>query len=102
MPLCYGNGTDCIRDSGTSFAAPIVGAIFNRIIEERLRVGKGPLGFLNPTLYQNPEAFTDVVEGGNGFCSPEDGFLCAPGWDPVTGLGTPQYEKLLDLFMNLP
>ena len=23
-------------------------------------------------------------------------------WDPVTGLGTPNYPKMLDLFMSLP
>lgn len=26
----------------------------------------------------------------------------ALGWDPVTGLGTPNYPKLLDVFLNLP
>lgn len=24
------------------------------------------------------------------------------GWDPVTGLGTPEYSKLLDLYTRLP
>ena len=37
---------------GTSSATPIVAALFNRIIEDRLRTGKGSLGFLNPTLYK--------------------------------------------------
>lgn len=106
MPICWGNTsivpTYCNRGGGTSFATPIVASIFNRIIEERLRVGKGPLGFVNPVLYQHPETLTDVTTGGNGVCSPADGFECARGWDPVTGLGTPQYSKLLDVFTNLP
>ena len=35
-------------------------------------------------------AFTDVTAGNNayGACS---GFDCAPGWDPMTGLGTPNF-----------
>lgn len=65
---------------GTSASTPIVAALFNRIIEERLRVGKGPVGFVNPTLYQHPEALNDVVHGKNGFCCKDCGFEAAPGW----------------------
>jgi tripeptidyl-peptidase-1 len=35
---------------GTSAAAPVFGAILNRINEERLAVGKKTVGFVNPTL----------------------------------------------------
>ena len=80
---------------GTSASAPIVAALFNRIVEERLRVGKGPLGFVNPTLYQNPGVLNHIVEGNNRACRAK-GFDCAAGWDPVTGLGTPNYPKLLE------
>lgn len=67
-------------DDGTSASTPIVAALFNRIIEERLRVGKGPLGFVNPTLYKHSEALNDVVHGKNGYCHKDDGFAAAPGW----------------------
>ena len=89
---------------GTSFAAPLLAAIFNRINEERIRVGKRPVGFVNPTLYQHPELLNDIVSGHNpGWkCSRNYGFDCTAGWDPVTGLGTPNYPKLLELFMGLP
>lgn len=30
------------------------------------------------------------------------GFEAVKGWDPVTGLGTPNYPKMLELFMGLP
>jgi len=30
-----------------------------------------------------------------------DGFSAVKGWDPVTGLGTPDYDKLLSVFMAL-
>lgn len=48
--------------SGTSASAPIVAAIFNRIVEERIRRGKGPLGLVNPTLYKNPSALNECVQ----------------------------------------
>ena len=88
-------------NAGTSASAPIVASLFNRIVEERLRAGKGPLGFINPTIYSHPEALNDIVSGHNAACGTR-GFACAAGWDPVTGLGTPNYPKLLDLFIALP
>lgn len=84
---------------GTSAAAPVFAAMLTRINEERIDAGKPTVGFVNPTLYANPEAFHDITEGNNPGCN-TDGFKAAKGWDPVTGLGTPNYPKLLDLFMN--
>ena len=96
------NGNDFFRARGTSASAPIVAALFNRIVEQRLRAGKGPLGFVNPDLYQHPDVMNDITVGGNGYCLPKEGFECAPGWDPVTGWGTPNYPKLLEVFMQIP
>ncbi|KAI1868901.1 hypothetical protein JX265_006880 [Neoarthrinium moseri] len=77
-------------------------AIFiNRINEERIAVGKGPVGFINPVLYEHPEVLNDITNGTNPGCGTE-GFSAVPGWDPVTGLGTPNYPKMLDLFLSLP
>lgn len=86
---------------GTSASTPIVAALFNRIVEERMRAGKGSLGFVNPTLYKNPGVLKDILEGRNNV-NCRHAFMCAPGWDPVAGLGTPHNAKLLDLFMSLP
>jgi tripeptidyl-peptidase-1 len=30
------------------------------------------------------------------------GFQASKGWDPVTGLGTPNYPKMLEYFLGLP
>jgi len=66
-----------------------------------LNAGGAVLGFLNPWLYSeaNRESFNDVVVGSNGgegcFYKDAAGFTCEIGWDPATGLGTPNYEKLL-------
>ncbi|CEJ55182.1 hypothetical protein PMG11_01453 [Penicillium brasilianum] len=86
---------------GTSASTPIFAAIINRIIDERLAIGKGPLGFLNSVLYDNEWVLNDIVNGSNPGCGTE-GFRAAVGWDPVTGLGTPDYEKMLHLFLGLP
>ncbi|OAR01405.1 hypothetical protein LLEC1_04070 [Akanthomyces lecanii] len=87
---------------GTSESAPLVAAIFTRINEERIAAGKKPLGFVNPAIYQHPEIFNDITEGDQSLGGPNGdsqpsacgnkGFSAVAGWDPVTGLGTPNYE----------
>lgn len=113
---------------GTSAAAPTFAAIINRVNEERIAVGKKPVGFvsppsppsppclppkhlsranccvsvqLNPTLYAHPEMFHDITVGNNSGCG-TPGFYASKGWDPVTGLGTPNYPAILKQFMSMP
>lgn len=86
---------------GTSASAPTVAALINLLNEYRLEAGKGPIGFLNPAFYAHPEIFFDVTVGANPGCG-TNGFSCAPGWDPVTGLGTPNFPRMKELFMRLP
>jgi tripeptidyl-peptidase-1 len=86
---------------GTSASAPVLGSILTLINQERLKAGKSSIGFINPTAYAHPEVFTDVTTGNNGGCG-VDGWFAVPGWDPVTGLGTPNYPKMLELWMSLP
>jgi tripeptidyl-peptidase-1 len=54
---------DPILKGGTSMSTPLVAAIFTRINDERLAVGKSPIGFVNPTLYANPQIFNDITVG---------------------------------------
>lgn len=89
------------REGGTSASTPIFAAIINRINEERLAIGKKPVGFLNPTLYTHTHVLNDITNGTNPGCGTV-GFSAVKGWDPVTGLGTPNYPKMLDLWMELP
>ena len=98
-------GGKVITVGGTSAAAPAFAAIISLLNEARVAAGKPPMGFLNPFFYSIPEAFTDVTVGSNkrdrsGTPWPY-GFNCSKGWDPVTGLGTPQYDKLLAAAMAL-
>ena len=60
--------------------------------------GKPPMGFLNPFIYQNKAAFQDVTKGKNpGGLNKNYGFQAIPGWDPASGVGTPDYEALSKL-----
>jgi subtilase family serine protease len=64
------------------------------------------LGFVNPALYaiaQGPnyhQAFHDVTTGGNSVLWPTGvftGYTAGPGWDPVTGWGSPDAQYLVPL-----
>lgn len=86
--------------TGTSASVPVIGSIFTLINEARLNAGKSSIGFINPVLYANPGAFNDITSGNNNGCG-TSGFAAVEGWDPVTGLGTPDYPTLLRVFMDL-
>ncbi|KAK3642200.1 Tripeptidyl-peptidase sed1 [Elasticomyces elasticus] len=90
-----------IRIGGTSASSPAFASILTRINEERLAVGKKTIGFVNPVLYAHSEVLHDITVGNNSGCG-TPGFYASTGWDPVTGLGTPNYPKMVQLFMSLP
>ncbi|KAJ3798851.1 family S53 protease-like protein [Lentinula aff. detonsa] len=79
---------------GTSCASPIFASVIALINDRLVAAGKSPLGFLNPFLYANPSAFFDITTGDNPGCN-TNGFPARAGWDPVTGLGTPNFASLL-------
>lgn len=79
--------------AGTSASCPVVAGIISRLNAVRTASGKPPMGFLNPFIYQNPQAFNDVKDGKNNADGPH-GFTAVGGWDPATGFGTPNFEKL--------
>jgi subtilase family serine protease len=60
------------------------------------------LGLINPRLYalgadagQYPADFYDVTTGNNTADPNVPGYPATPGWDPITGLGTPNAAALL-------
>ncbi|KAJ7493844.1 family S53 protease [Mycena latifolia] len=81
---------------GTSCASPIFASIIALINDKLIAAGKPVLGFLNPFLYSpaGRAAFTDVTSGNNPGCN-TNGFSASVGWDPVTGLGTPNFDRLV-------
>jgi kumamolisin len=73
---------------GTSAVAPLWAALVARINQQ---MGK-PVGFLNPLIYAQAvetSGFHDITQGNNG------SFSAAQGWDPCTGLGSPDGARLL-------
>jgi tripeptidyl-peptidase-1 len=82
--------------AGTSASCPVVTGVFARLNDIRLAKGEKPLGFLNPFIYQNAAAFNDVTKGTNS-AGGKYGFTAAAGWDPATGVGTPNFEALSKL-----
>ena len=50
---------------GTSASSPAFSSMVSLLNEARLSAGKKPMGLLNPFLYQNVDAFTDVTVGSN-------------------------------------
>ncbi|KAH8991285.1 subtilisin-like protein [Lactarius akahatsu] len=92
----FHKGEEVITE-GTSCSAPIVSGIISLLNDHRLSQGKPPLGFLNPWLYGGGlNGFNDIVSGSNPGCN-TDGFSAVVGWDPVTGLGTPDFLRLMHI-----
>merc|ERR1719272_1500118 len=89
---------------GTSASAPTFAGMVALLNDALIQGGKKPLGLLNPFIYENAMAFTDVTIGwdkvGRGGGELAEGFNCSAGWDPVTGVGTPVFTKLLAAAMK--
>ena len=78
--------------AGTSASAPVFGAMVSLVNAARQAIGKPSLGWINPALYSLSHKFINDITSGDNTCSVEfcctNGFYAAPGWDPVTGLGS--------------
>jgi subtilase family serine protease len=66
------------------------------------QINGGGLGLINPALYEvasNPTSyandFYDVTVGNNTADPSVQGYPATQGWDPITGLGTPNAANLL-------
>ncbi|KAJ3996969.1 peptidase S8/S53 domain-containing protein [Lentinula boryana] len=86
--------------SGTSASSPTFAGIVALLNDARLHAGLPTLGFLNPLLYKRGmEALNDITIGNNPGCG-TSGFNATEGWDPVSGLGTPDFKKLEKVVME--
>jgi len=99
-----GGGQDhvLIGGGGVSVAAPLWAAVIALADQHAGR----HLGFVNPALYRigrsayYHQAFHDVITGNNTVTFPTQtitGYHAAPGWDPVTGWGSPNAQVLVPL-----
>ena len=87
---------------GTSAAAPLWAGVIALADQQ----AGHPLGFINPAIYaiaRGPayhQAFHDVTTGDNSVLWPTGvftGYQAGPGWDPVTGWGSPDAQYLVPL-----
>lgn len=97
-----GAGDTVQSHGGTSASAPIWAALIALADQYAGR----HLGFVNPAIYQiarSPhyhQAFHDITTGNNTVQFPPTtitGYQAAPGWDPVTGWGSPNAQFLVPL-----
>jgi subtilase family serine protease len=87
--------------TGTSAAAPFWGGL----VALADQLAHRHLGFINPAIYRIARgplyhaAFHDITTGDNTFVLPPTitGYKAGPGWDPVTGWGTPDARVLVPL-----
>jgi kumamolisin len=83
---------------GTSAVSPLWAGLVALINERLVSLGKKPAGFINALLYgASPAAgiFHDIVHGNNDIDGTLGKYTSTKGWDPCTGLGTPDGTKLL-------
>jgi subtilase family serine protease len=96
-----------VLTGGTSASAPLWAAL----IAIANQMAGHSLGFINPALYKlaltghYAQDFHDITNGNNNVNYKGvtvEGYPAVQGWDPATGLGTPNAEKLLpDLIATL-
>jgi subtilase family serine protease len=97
-----GGGYELVGAGGTSAAAPFWAGLIALADQQ----AGHPLGFVNPAIYRiarGPlyhKAFHDITTGNNTVSLngvTVTGYQAGPGWDPVTGWGTPDAQVLIPL-----
>jgi hypothetical protein len=105
--LIYWNGKNTVSGApagwqgigGTSGAAPLWAALLT-LADGSGACSTSPVGYANPALYRAAAQgyaadFNDVTTGNNDFTGTNGGrFAATLGYDPVTGLGTPNASAL--------
>ena len=92
--------------SGTSASCPAFAGMISLVNAQRMAAGKSSLGWINPALYENKDLFIKDITSGDNKCAVgptccSQGFSATDGWDPVTGLGSVNFNNMLSMFMAL-
>lgn len=88
-------GGDFLVSSGADISTTVFASVIALLNDGLISQGKPVMGFLNPFLYSvAPEVsiLNDITMGFVPTCSSE-GLDTTPGWDPITGLGTPNFPS---------
>jgi subtilase family serine protease len=100
-----GGSYELLSAGGTSAATPLWGGL----MADADQLAGHDLGFVNPALYQiarGPrygQAFHDITTGNNTVVingTTYGGYQAGPGWDPVTGLGSPDGAVLVPILSH--
>jgi xanthomonalisin len=98
------NGSFVTGFGGTSFAAPRWAGFLALVNQQSVTNGRGTVGFINPALYNlgvsasRSSAFHDITSGSNPPTAGDgSGFNAVPGYDLVTGWGSPSGAALINL-----
>ena len=91
--------------AGTSASAPVAGGFISNINAARMALGKGPVGWINPALHKYANLFVNDITKGDITCANTvpfcaQGFHATIGWDPASGLGSLDYTKMQDVFIE--
>jgi len=109
---------------GTSASAPVMAAFVSLVNAQRLKQGKPLMGFINPFIYKYSSSFINDITSGDNKCSAlycssyiyyfnsryckeynntccKEGFHATKGWDPVTGLGSIDFENFSTTAMGI-
>jgi subtilase family serine protease len=105
--VVYWNGTGSVPGAatgwqvlgGTSGAAPVWAALL-ALADSSPACAGTPIGYADPALYgaassSDGRDFHDVTQGNNDFGVTTQGFSAKRGYDPTTGLGTPDATNLV-------
>ncbi len=88
---------------GTSFSSPQLAGFIALANQQAVAADQPTVGFINPALYimgtgaSYTSEFHDVVAGKNG----AHYYYAVPGYDLVTGWGSPQGETFIDALLGL-
>jgi len=101
----YNCGSSCTTGwaqyGGTSIGTPQWAALFAIANSERVAGGKKPLNQPQTLLYPDAEGdYHDIISGENGSCGAQ--CKAGPGYDLVTGLGSPQANLLIPALVAAP
>jgi hypothetical protein len=115
IPVAGGYDNLLAGVEGTSIAAPLWAGFAALVNQLSMQNGSGLVGFLNPVLYDigltagqpgNADlysaCFNDIADGASNNPSGHGPFLAVPGYDLVTGLGSPKAALIYQLASATP
>jgi tripeptidyl-peptidase-1 len=91
---------------GTSCSSPLMAGVVAVINEHQLRNNRNKVGYFNPLLYhisRNCKDCFNEISDGNNWCTEDTccdnptqyGYQGIKGYDPVTGIGSPNIKNIL-------